>query len=58
MKKGVLDFDVTANDGIVFSNGKYLIKMDREGREQVIEKTDLINRVRVSTEVVAEQSEN
>ncbi len=47
LKKGVPDFDVTANDGIVFSNGKYLMKMDREGTEQVIEKTDLINRVRV-----------
>ncbi len=47
LKKGVLDFDLTADGEIVFSNGKYLIMMDKEGKEQVIEKTDLINRVRV-----------
>jgi hypothetical protein len=46
LKKGVIDFDVTENGEIVFSNGKFLLKMDREGKEQVIEKTDLINRVR------------
>ncbi|MEK6743307.1 MAG: hypothetical protein AABZ15_06850 [Nitrospirota bacterium] len=47
LKKGVLDFDLTENGGIVYSNGKYLIRLDREGKEQVIETTDLVNRVRV-----------
>jgi len=47
LKKGVLDFDLTENGEIVFSNGKYLLRMNREGKEQVVEKTELINRVRV-----------
>jgi len=47
IKKGVIDFDLTENGGIVYSNGKYLIRMDRQCKEQVIEKVDLINRVRV-----------
>lgn len=49
LKKGVLDFDLTENGEIVFSNGKYLIRMDSTGKEQSIETIDLINRVRVRT---------
>ena len=47
IRKGVIDFDLTETGEIVYSNGKYLIRMGREGKEQVIEKTDFINRVRV-----------
>ena len=51
IKRGVIDFDLTGNGEIVYSNGKYLIRIDREGKEQVIETMDLINRVRVRTGV-------
>ena len=47
IKKGVIDFDLTENGEIVYSNGKFLIRINKEGKEQVIEKLDLINRVRV-----------
>ena len=47
LKKGVLDFDVTKDKEIVCSNGKYLIRMDRTGKEQVIDTIELIGRVRV-----------
>jgi len=47
VRKGVIDFDLTGNGEVVFSNGKFLIRINREGKEQVIEKVDLVNRVRV-----------
>jgi len=47
LKKGVIDFDLGKNGDIVFSNGKYLLKQDREGKEKVLDTVDLINRVRV-----------
>jgi hypothetical protein len=47
LKKGVIDFDLGLNGEIVFSNGKYLLRQDRECKEKVIDTIDLINRVRV-----------
>ena len=46
LKKGVIDFDVTRNNEIVYSNGKYLILIDKAGTERVIDTIDLISRVR------------
>jgi hypothetical protein len=47
LKKGVIDFDLGKNGEIVFSNGKYLLRQDREGKEKVMDTIDLISRVRV-----------
>ncbi len=47
LKKGVLDFDLTENGEIVYSNGKYLLRMDAFGKEHLIETLDLISRLRV-----------
>jgi hypothetical protein len=47
LKKGVIDFDLGKDGEIVFSNGKYLLKQDRAGKEKLIGTIDLINRLRV-----------
>jgi len=48
VKKGVLDFDLTRNNEIVYSNGKYLIKIDPAGSELVIDAIDLVGKVRAN----------
>ncbi len=47
LKKGVIDFDITSGNEIIYSNGKYLIRIDTEGDEQVIDTIDLVGRVKV-----------
>ncbi|QWV95281.1 hypothetical protein KP004_08950 [Geomonas oryzisoli] len=47
LKKGVIDFDLGKNGEIVFSNGKYLLRQDKNGKETVIDTIDLVSRVRV-----------
>lgn len=47
LKKGVIDFDLGKDGEIVISNGKYLLKQDRAGKEKLIGTIDLINRLRV-----------
>jgi hypothetical protein len=47
LKKGVIDFDVTKNNELVYSNGKYLILIDAAGAERVIDAVDMVGKVRV-----------
>lgn len=47
VKKGVLDYDLCADGGIVYSNGKFLVRLAKDGREERLEKVDLAVKVRV-----------
>lgn len=47
IKKGVIDFDLSGDNDLIYSNGKYIIRMDRSGKETVIDTIDLVSRVRV-----------
>lgn len=42
IKKGVLAYDINSNGEVIYSNGKYLIKMDKDSKEEVLETQDLI----------------
>lgn len=46
IKKGVLDYDINQREEIIYSNGKYLIKITREGTEEVLEKADLAHKIK------------
>ena len=47
VKKGVLDYDVAPNGDVVYSNGKFLVRLAKDGREERLEKVDLAVKVRV-----------
>jgi hypothetical protein len=47
LKKGVLDFDVSRDGDIVYSNGKYLIRLDTTGEGEVIERADLLQKIKI-----------
>lgn len=46
LKSGVLDYDITPDGTIVFTNGRYIIRLDGES-ETVLTKDRLINRVKI-----------
>ncbi|MHC1682114.1 MAG: hypothetical protein AB6733_04110 [Clostridiaceae bacterium] len=48
IKKGVIDFDINSKDEIVYSNGKYLIKIAEDGSEETLGKVDLSTKIRVN----------
>lgn len=45
VKKGVLDYCLTSDGLITFSNGKYIIKLDENGAEEVVAKAHLASRL-------------
>ncbi len=47
MRKGVLDFDVTPEGEIIYSNGKFLIRINADGQEEVIDGADLLQKVKI-----------
>lgn len=47
VKKGVLDFDIDRDGNLAISNGKYIITIDKDGREEVLCKLDLATKVRI-----------
>lgn len=46
IKKGVLGFDINKNNEIVYSNGKYIIKISPDGKEEVVEKVDFVEKIK------------
>lgn len=46
IKKGVIDFDINKNDEIVYSNGKYLVKLLDDSSEETLGKINLVNKIR------------
>ncbi|MFP4697932.1 MAG: hypothetical protein ACLFMO_04405 [Eubacteriales bacterium] len=46
IKKGVLDFDVDKDGNIIYSNGKYIIKIDKSGQEEIIHKEELVTKIK------------
>lgn len=47
IKKGVIDFDIDNEGNIVFSNGKYLVKMQDSSSEEVLGKVNMASKVRI-----------
>lgn len=47
IKKGVIDFDLTCNGEIVYSNGKHIIKRSSDGVEKLLKEVELANRIRI-----------
>ncbi len=47
LRRGVLDYDVSAQGEIVFSNGKYLIKINKDMSEEVLLKADLVTKIAI-----------
>ena len=45
VKRGVLDYALLPSGGFVVTNGKYVIACDRDGRETVLLKDELVTRV-------------
>jgi hypothetical protein len=50
VKRGVLDYALLPSGGFVFTNGKYVIACDAEGKETVLLKDELVTRVLVLPE--------
>ncbi len=50
VKRGVLDYAPLPSGGIVYTNGKFVIACDREGKETVLLKDELVTRVLVLPE--------
>jgi hypothetical protein len=46
VKKGVLDFDLTEEGDIVYSNGKHLIKRSSDGNEMMLKEIELATKIR------------
>ncbi|HQA58501.1 MAG TPA: hypothetical protein PK033_11570 [Acetivibrio sp.] len=46
IKKGVLGFDISKNNEIIYSNGKYIIKISEDGKEEVVEKVDFVEKIK------------
>lgn len=47
VKKGVIDFDINSKGEIVYSNGKYLVKIMNNQAEEVLGKVNLASKVRM-----------
>jgi len=47
VKKGIIDFDIDKEGNIVYSNGKYLIQLKTDGSEEVLDKCDLAQKIRI-----------
>ncbi|OPZ88332.1 MAG: hypothetical protein BWY74_03186 [Firmicutes bacterium ADurb.Bin419] len=45
IKKGVMGFDVDSAGNIVYSNGKYIIRILEGGKEEVVGKIDMIDKM-------------
>lgn len=46
IKKGVLGFDINKNNEIIYSNGKYILKITPEGKEEVVEEVEFIEKIK------------
>lgn len=46
VKKGVIDFDINNKGEILYSNGKYILKIDKNSEEEVLGKVNLVSKVR------------
>ncbi|KPU45703.1 hypothetical protein OXPF_09360 [Oxobacter pfennigii] len=46
VKKGVLDYDINNRGDIIYSNGKYIIKLNDSGKEEVLEKVELADKIK------------
>ena len=46
IKKGVIDFDLTSEGEIVYSNGKHIIKRSSDGTEKLLKEVELASRIR------------
>lgn len=47
IKKGVLDYDIAPDGSVVLSNGKFIIRLERDGREEIIERVELAGKIKV-----------
>jgi hypothetical protein len=47
IKKGVIDYDINAEGAVIYSNGQYLIKLHKDGTEEVLEKVSLASKIKV-----------
>lgn len=45
IKKGVMGYDVDSEGNIVYSNGKYIIRILEDGKEEVVEKIDMVDKM-------------
>jgi hypothetical protein len=47
IKKGVIDFDLNDMGEVVYSNGKYLVKIQTNSKEEVLAKVNLVAKIRM-----------
>lgn len=47
VKKGVLDYDITPSGDVVYSNGKYIVRIGKDGREEKLGKAELALKIKV-----------
>jgi hypothetical protein len=45
IKKGVIGYDVDKEGNIIFSNGKYIIRILEDGKEEVVDNIDMIDKL-------------
>lgn len=45
IKQGVLGYAISSNGQVVYSNGKYIILISEDGKEEVLQKIDFIDRI-------------
>lgn len=49
VRRGILDYDLCADGGLVFSNGKYLVYRSPDGVEEKLDKLDMVTALRVKS---------
>lgn len=49
IKKGVLDFDIDEDGNIVYTNGNYVIRISKNGKEEKIEKVPMVTKVKIAS---------
>ncbi|MDP4089864.1 MAG: hypothetical protein Q8930_11415 [Bacillota bacterium] len=47
VKKGVIDFDITSEGEIIYSNGRYIMKLSKDGKEHMLQETELVSKIKV-----------
>ncbi len=49
IKKGVLDYDIEENGNIIYTNGNYIIRILKNGKEEKIEKISMVTKIKVAS---------
>lgn len=47
IKKGVMGFNIDSEGKIVYSNGKYILRLNENGKEEVVDKIDMVDKILV-----------